>query len=109
MGNSLSQLHLLEVSEGTYVTAHRHGAGAHVVVIEGGGYELLFKQGDELNPEKRQKVYIKPYGVVAPHTNEYHQHFNTGKGPFRQLAFRDGCESRQYEPKGEYDLRGGSE
>jgi len=104
MGNSLSQLHILEVSEGTYVTAHRHGAGAHVVVVEGGGYELLFQPGDELNPEKRQKVFIKPYSVIAPRTNEYHQHFNTAKGPLRQLAFRGWVRRPpSMNAKGEYD------
>ncbi|NIO07853.1 MAG: cupin domain-containing protein [Deltaproteobacteria bacterium] len=104
MGNSLSQLHLLEVSEGTYVTAHRHGAGAHVVMIEGGGYELMFDIGDELNPEKRRKFPLKPCGVVAPRLNEYHQHFNTAKGPIRQLAFRGWVRRpAATNAKGEYD------
>ncbi len=104
MGNSLSQLHLLEVSEGTYVTAHRHGSGAHVVVIDGGGYELMFKPGDELNREKRQKFPLKPYGVVAPRLNEYHQHFNTAKGPLRQLAFRGWVRKPpSTNSKGDYD------
>ena len=88
MGNSSSQMHILEVSEGTYVTAHRHGAGAHVIVIEGEGYEYLFMPGDEVNPKKRTRVPLKPYGVIAPRLNEYHQHFNSGKGPLRQLAFK---------------------
>jgi len=88
MGNAASQIHILEVSEGTYVTAHRHGAGAHVMVVDGQGCELLFMPGDEMNPEKRRKVPIRPYAVVAPRLNEYHQHFNTGRGPLRQLAFK---------------------
>ena len=88
MGNASSQIHVLEVSEGTYVTAHRHGAGAHVIVIEGEGYEYLFNPGDERNPEKRRKLPVRPYAVIAPRLNEFHQHFNTGRGPFRQLAFK---------------------
>ncbi len=88
MGNSGSQIHILEVSEGTYVTAHRHGPGAHVIVIGGEGYELMFMPGDEKNPERRRKVPLRPYGVIAPYLNEFHQHFNTGKGPLRQLAFK---------------------
>ena len=28
------------------------------------------------------------YAVVAPKLNEYHQHFNTGKGDYKMLAFR---------------------
>lgn len=88
MGNATSMIHILEVSEGTYVTAHRHGAGAHVIVIGGEGYEYFFMPGDERNPDKRQKAPLKPYAVISPRLNEYHQHFNTGKGPLRQLAFK---------------------
>jgi hypothetical protein len=38
--------------------------------------------------DKRRKVPTLPYAVVAPRHNEYHQHFNTGKGEYRMLAFR---------------------
>lgn len=41
-----------------------------------------------MNPDKRQKVPVKPYSVISPRLNEFHQHFNTGKGPFRQVAFK---------------------
>jgi quercetin dioxygenase-like cupin family protein len=78
-------IHVMEASEGTYVTAHRHGPGAHVIVVGGEGYELLFMPGDEKN---RRKVPARPYAVVAPKLNEFHQHFNSGKGPYRMLAFR---------------------
>lgn len=88
MASTSLGLHLLEVSEGTYVTAHRHGAGAHVIIVGGEAYELLYMPGDEMNPEKRRKYPARPYAVVAPRHNEYHQHFNIGKGPLRQLAFR---------------------
>lgn len=104
MGNGSSQIHILEISEGTYVTAHRHGSGAHVIQVGGEGYELLFMPGGEVNPAQRRKVPIKPYGVVAPRLNEFHQHFNTGRGPFRQLAFK-GWEQRlsTVTSRGEYD------
>ena len=82
-GTSLG-MHLMGVSEGTYVTAHRHGPGAHVMVVAGEGYELLFNQGET----ERRKVSANPYAVVAPKLNEFHQHFNTGKGEYRMLAFR---------------------
>ena len=84
MSNTSIGLHIMSVSEGTYVTAHRHEARAHVIVIEGRGYELLFMP-DEAKP---RKVPTNPYAVVAPRHNEYHQHFNTGKGEYRMLAFR---------------------
>jgi len=88
MGNASSQIHILEVSEGTYVTAHRHGPGAHVMIVQGEGYELLFMPGEERDAAKRIKLPVKPYSVISPILNQYHQHFNTGKGPFRQLAFK---------------------
>ena len=104
MANATSQIHILEASEGTYVTAHRHGAGPHVLVIDGSGYELLFMPGDENNPERQQKIPIKPYGVIAPQLNEYHQHFNTSKGPLRQLAFKGWVRMPSvYNEKGGYD------
>ncbi len=104
MGNASSQIHILEVGEGTYVTAHRHGHGPHVMVIGGEGYELLFMPGGEMDPSKRVKVPVKPYGVVAPKLNEYHQHFNTGNGPFRQLAFKGWDPSgASIGKKGQYD------
>src|SRR5262249_14125182 len=82
--NTSIGMHIMGVSPGTYVTAHRHQARAHVIVIAGEGYELLFMP----NEEKRRKVPTVPYAVVAPRDNEYHQHFNTGKGEYRMLAFR---------------------
>jgi hypothetical protein len=85
MSNTSIGMHIMSVSEGTYVTAHRHEARAHVIVVEGQGYELLFMPGEE---KQRRKVRTVPYAVVAPRHNEYHQHFNTGKGEYRMLAFR---------------------
>jgi quercetin dioxygenase-like cupin family protein len=84
MANTSIGLHVMSVSEGTYATAHRHQAGAHVIVVDGEGYELMFMEGEE----PKRKYSACPYAVVAPRLNEYHQHFNTGKGPYRMLAFR---------------------
>jgi quercetin dioxygenase-like cupin family protein len=78
-------MHVMSVSEGTYATAHRHQPGAHVIVVEGTGYELMFFESERQNP---RKVNASPYAVVAPKQNEYHQHFNTGKGDYKMLAFR---------------------
>ncbi len=84
MSSTSIGMHVMSASEGTYVTAHRHGAGAHVIVVAGEGYELLFMEGE---PAPR-KVNASPYAVVAPKHNEYHQHFNSGHGEYRMLAFR---------------------
>jgi quercetin dioxygenase-like cupin family protein len=87
MANTSLGMHVMSVSEGTYATAHRHQAGAHVIVIGGEGYELLYMPGEEQN---RQKVAARPYAVVAPKLNEFHHHFNSGKGEYKMLAFRGG-------------------
>ncbi len=78
-------IHIAEVEVGTYMTAHRHTAGAHVITVEGQGYEILFMPGEEKN---RQKIPLKPYTVISPKLNEFHQHFNAGKTTFKMLAFR---------------------
>ncbi|MFQ5902067.1 MAG: hypothetical protein ACE5JO_00080 [Candidatus Binatia bacterium] len=99
MASTAIGIHIMSTSEGTYVTAHRHGARAHVIVIDGQGYELLFMPGWEKN---RRKIPTKPYAVVAPRHNEFHQHFNTGRGEYKMLAFRGGGlrygRGRAYDP-----------
>ncbi len=100
MASTALGIHILDVAEGTYATAHRHDAGAHVIVVGGEGYELLYFEGEE-NP---RRMPLRPYGVVAPKRNEFHQHFNTGKDSLRQLALR-GTSTRyglgkRYDPLG---------
>lgn len=85
MASTSLGLHILEVGEGTYAQAHRHEAGAHVMVIGGEGYELLYFEEEQKDP---RRLELRPYAVVAPKRFEFHQHFNTGKGSLRQLAFR---------------------
>ena len=55
-------------------------------------------------PEKRTKVWVKPHAVIAPKTNEFHQHFNVADGPFRQLAVR--ANAARYGTGQTYDPRG---
>jgi len=85
MASTSIGMHVNECPQGTYMTAHRHYAGAHVIVVQGQGYEFLWMEGAD---SQRKKIPLKPYAVVSPKLNELHQHFNTGKGPFRMLAFR---------------------
>ncbi len=89
MASSAIGMHILDVAEGTYATAHRHDAGAHVILVGGEGYEYLYFEG-EAEP---RRIPLHAYGVIAPKRNEFHQHFNTGKGSMRQLALR-GTSSR---------------
>jgi len=83
LAKSSMNSHISQFPVGTYKKAHAHGPGAHVIILAGDGYSLMWPEGDE---PKRYDWH--PGSLITPPNMWYHQHFNTGDCPARYLAFK---------------------
>jgi oxalate decarboxylase/phosphoglucose isomerase-like protein (cupin superfamily) len=82
--------HISQFPVATYKKAHAHGPGAHVIILSGEGYTLVWH---ELGREPIR--YDWEIGtLLVPPNAIYHQHFNTGATPGRYLAFKHGGSPR---------------
>ena len=87
--NGLMSAHIAEFLGGTYVKAHHHGPGAHLICLHGQGYTLLWPYASGIMAEGAERIKIdwQENSVVSIPGDTFHQHFSIGKETTRLLAF----------------------
>jgi len=88
--------HIAVWPAGVYHKAHYHGPGALLLGLQSSGYVLLWPKEAGVQPfasgngHRVVEVEWKSGSVYCPPGGWFHQHFNTGPEPARQLAIRFG-------------------
>jgi quercetin dioxygenase-like cupin family protein len=109
-GNVLAT-HLSEWPAGRYHKAHYHAAGAILLILKGSGYTLIWPKDAGTRPylegrgDQVVRIDWQEGSLYSPPDGWFHQHFNTGPQPARQLALRYG--SRKHPMGWELIRKGG--
>ena len=89
LSHGLMSAHINEFPGGTYMKAHFHGPGAHLLCLSGQGYTLMWPAESGARAESIERIRIdwQKDSVFSPPDRLYHQIFSTGTEPARFLAF----------------------
>jgi mannose-6-phosphate isomerase-like protein (cupin superfamily) len=89
MAHNSINAHISEFPVGTYKKGHRHGPGAHLLLLSGdAGFSLLWTKEDR--SDMRKADWKEGSMVIVPGEGTYHQHFNSGTKRARYLALKQG-------------------
>ena len=82
LGDGVMHAHISEIAPATYKKAHWHESGTHVMTLSGGGYSLLWDDGEA----DFTRVDWTFGTVFPPADKQWHQHFVTTNEPSRYVA-----------------------